>query len=253
MKVFHAILQSALEFHLVSQSFSRRIGSHDRHHRSRNTVEDEYDVITACKGLEVELRGLWRRRPRVLDLTAKDLSDIISHDIAMRLDELFCVYIATFWAHFLYMHRVAWWDLPHSTTAKKALRMTWRLARRSVGEPEDYDENDASACTRPSPRKLHPGLMWPLYMLGCETPSLFEQQWTISQLQSLGEKNGSSGLEDVHDDALPLDHLEQKGTHNAVRVSVLLRETIERQNKTGARVDGKYLSLELFGCQFTII
>ncbi|OBT70774.1 hypothetical protein VF21_10144 [Pseudogymnoascus sp. 05NY08] len=56
MNVFNAIMQPALEFHLVSQSYSRKIGTHDRHHRSRNTVEDEYEVVTACKTIDTELK-----------------------------------------------------------------------------------------------------------------------------------------------------------------------------------------------------
>ncbi|OBT85370.1 hypothetical protein VE02_05047 [Pseudogymnoascus sp. 03VT05] len=251
MNVFNAIMQPALEFHLVSQSYSRKIGTHDRHHRSRNTVEDEYEVVTACKTIDTELKKLWRQRPRVLDLTAKDLSGVVCEDIAERLDELFAVYIATFWAHFLYIHRVAWWGLPHSSTAKEALDEFWRMMCRSVREPEDNKENHLSAMDRQ--KVIHPGLMWPMFMFGCEVEIGEKQQWSVTQLRLLGERTVTPDTEQQHSDSLPPYRLGQKGAQNAIRASVLLNEVVKRQNETGARVDGKYLSLELFGCHFTII
>jgi hypothetical protein len=82
LKVFNTVLQPALEWHLVSQSYSRRIGLHDRHHRTRNTVDDEFEVTTACRGFEKELRNLWSRRPRIMDITTEDLEVIVCKDIA---------------------------------------------------------------------------------------------------------------------------------------------------------------------------
>ncbi|ORY01284.1 hypothetical protein BCR34DRAFT_575023 [Clohesyomyces aquaticus] len=53
--MFTTVLQPALEWYLISQSYCRRKSAHDEHHRKRFTSDDEYEVITACKQLETEL------------------------------------------------------------------------------------------------------------------------------------------------------------------------------------------------------
>lgn len=255
MSVFSAIVQPALEFHLVSQSFSRRIGSHDRHHRRRNTVEDDFEVMTACKEFEIELKRLWRQRPQIMDLAASQLSHVVRPEIARQLEELFSVFSAGFWAHYLYIHRVAWWHLPHSSTALTALKETWRMLRRSIGQNED-ESSDQDDSTSASHGIMHPGLLWPLYLFGSETQSPYQQQWAVGQLQKLTEAGRDSshgeGSESVAN-RLGASSSQHKGSQNAIRAAVLLEEQIRRQNKTQARVDGKYLALELFGCSFTII
>lgn len=188
-----------------------------------------------------------------MDITTEELGSIVCREIAFKLGELFSVYAASFWVHFIYIHRVAWWNLPHSDIAKKAVDEAWRNLRRSRDLPEEHtDDEDVGAL--PPNSVIHPGLMWPLFLFGCETPDPFRQDWAIAQLKALGE--ASSGTQE---DAakgryeLPSFRLAQKGAQNSMRASLLLKELVQRQTKLGARVDGKYLSLELFGCHFSII
>lgn len=258
MGVFNILLQPAFEFHMASQAYSRRVGCHDRHHRTRGTPEDELEVMTACMGFEEELEELWRRRPSILDLDASQLRLFVSENIARRLEQLFSVYIATFWAHFIYIHRVAYWTLQHTPIALKALTQTGNMMRRSVGQPIHQHAFDASI-SRTASTAIHPGLMWVCFLFGCEVPDPVQQEWAVLQLRALGRLSGTTGqrqgtaLDSNEGDGLPIGGLDQKGAQTALKVARLLEVIIERQTKLGARVDGKYLSQEIFGCHFYII
>jgi hypothetical protein len=253
LNMFNIILQPALEFHLLSASYSRRIGAHDRHHRSRDTVEDEYEVVNICRRFEEELEDLWRQRPAILNLTADQMSSLVCVEIATRLEQLFSVYIASFWTHFIYIHRVAYWSLAHSPVAITAIQETSRMMRRSVGE----DGNNAPFDTtepRTVKNTIHPGLMWPCFMLGCEILDEVEQEWVVLQLKALGELGGQPKANPPLDtDGLPPPFLDRKGAQNALKASILLKAQIERQKHEGRRVDGKFLAKEIFGCHFYII
>ncbi|EHK50277.1 uncharacterized protein TrAtP1_007345 [Trichoderma atroviride] len=257
MGVFNILLQPAFEFHMASQAYSRRVGCHDRHHRSRGTPEDEMEVMKACMGFEEELEELWRRRPSILDLDASQLRLFVSENIARRLEQLFSVYIATFWAHFIYIHRVAYWTLQHTAIARKALKETGNMMRRSVGQPIHQHAFDASI-SRTTSTAIHPGLMWVCFLFGCEVSDPVQQEWAVLQLRALGRLSGMTDKRpasafDNEEDGLPIGGLDQKGAQTALKVARLLEVIIERQTKLGARVDGKYLSQEIFGCHFYII
>ncbi|KAI0817098.1 hypothetical protein GGR55DRAFT_684858 [Xylaria sp. FL0064] len=253
MDIFNIILYPAFEFHLTSMSFARRIGGHDRHHRSCDTPEDEFEVMEACRSFEEELQELWRHRPGILNLDASQLQHFVSEDIAQELELLFSVYIATFWSHFIYIHRVAFWSLKHTAIVEKALEETGNMMRRSVCQPMDCFAFDESI-TRTVGNTIHPGLMWTCLIFGCEIQDPVQQNWSVAQLRALGKlsladyKNQS----DCTNGVLPF-RIDKKGQQNALKVSRLLREIIGRQEKTKGRIDGRYLSQELFGCTFYMI
>ncbi|KAI0425426.1 hypothetical protein F5Y09DRAFT_321806, partial [Xylaria sp. FL1042] len=243
MEIFNIILYPAFEFHLTSMSFARRIGGDDRHHRSRDTPEDEFEVMEASRGFEEELQELWRHRPGILNLDASQLQHFVSKDISRELELLFSVYIATFWSHFIYIHRVAFWSLKHTAIVEKALEETGNMMRRSVCQPMDCFTFDANT--------IHPGLMWICLIFGCEILDPVQQHWSVAQLHALGKlslpdyKNQSEGINGV----LPF-RIDKKGQQNALKMSRLLSEIIDRQEKMKSKVDGRYLSQELFGCTF---
>jgi hypothetical protein len=254
LDLFNVLLQPALEFHLLSASYCRRIGSQDRHHRTRETVDDEYEVTTICRRFEEDLEELWRQRPGILNMTADQMSNFVCKSVASRLEQLFCVYIASFWTHFIYIHRVAYWSLKHSELTIKAIQETSKMMRRSVGEVGDPVPFDTTE-PRTFRNVIHPGLMWTCFMFGCETVVPIEQDWAVSQLKALGELGNSPeasvGVEDAED--WPPTHLDRKGAQNSLKASVLLKVQIERQTREQRRIDGKNLSQELFGCHFYII
>ncbi|KAI0968661.1 hypothetical protein F4678DRAFT_481864 [Xylaria arbuscula] len=253
MDIFNIILYPAFEFHLTSMSFARRIGGHDRHHRSRETPEDEFEVMEACRGFEEELQDLWQHRPGILNLDACQLEHFVSKDIAQELELLFSVYIATFWSHFIYIHRVAFWSLKHTSIVEKALVETGNMMRRSVGQPVDclaFDER----ITRTVANTIHPGLMWTCLIFGTEIPDPIQQNWCIAQLRALGKLSPSNYNDQTEDtNGMLALRIDKKGQQNALKVSRLLREIIDRQKKMKCRVDGRYLSQELFSCTFYMI
>lgn len=94
--MLNTMLQPALEWYMTSQGYCRRISAHDKHHRSRFTSEDEFEVVVACKQLESELFELWDVRPAIISLPTEQLAQVLSSDLAVRLDEIFSVYLASF-------------------------------------------------------------------------------------------------------------------------------------------------------------
>ncbi|KAL2831009.1 hypothetical protein BJY01DRAFT_254427 [Aspergillus pseudoustus] len=66
--LLHTIFQPCLEWYSAMQLCSQEISSQDKHHRTRFTAEDEYEVILICKELEGQLWRLWEQRPKVMSL-----------------------------------------------------------------------------------------------------------------------------------------------------------------------------------------
>ena len=161
--------------------------------------------------------------------------------------------MATFWAHFIYIHRVAYWSLKHSPVALKAIEETGHMMRRSVGQP-DRDRAFDVSLPRTAANVIHPGLMWTCFIYGCEVADPVQQQWSVLQLRALADRE----LESLSQtgpvaDAFPACRLDQKGVQNALKASRLLERLVERQTATKTRVDGKFLSQELFGCSFYVL
>lgn len=247
MNIFNAIVQPGLEFHIVSQRYCRRISSLERYHRTRDTVEDEYVVVTTCKEYENELKSLWERRPRVLDLTMTEISQTVSRDVAQTVASLFCVYVVTFWSHFIHIHRTAWWNLPLSQLATKAVSTMWRMMRQQNGQNGGLPPSDEIFSPPGRGQVLHPGFMWSLMLFGSECKHPDQQRWAVRQLRDIGSgadplPNGNKGAEN-----------RPPGPQNAFRSAILLEELIKRQAQSDARVHFMDLSLEMFGCRFSII
>jgi hypothetical protein len=241
--MLNTILQPALEWYLTSQSYCRRISAHDKHHRKRFTSDDEYEVIIACKQLESELFELWDYRPAVISTTADQLAAVVSLDIATRLEEVFSVYLASFWILFVYLHRVSWWNLPHSPLTKRALGEVWEHLQRAYGEEVNG----------PLRRIIHPSLLWPLFLFGSECSDPIQRAWAIEQLEALGEAKPALPCDVENEDKLPAFKLGSGATRNARRAAALLRELIKEQDETQIRVDDRDLSMKMFGCYFSIV
>jgi Fungal specific transcription factor domain/Fungal Zn(2)-Cys(6) binuclear cluster domain len=241
--LLNTILQPALDWYQSTQTYCRHISSHDRHHRSRFTVKDEYEVVMACKQLELSLLHLWRQRPQIIRLSSAQLREIVCADVAARLEAIFSLYMASFWVLFIYLHRVVWWHLPHSETAEHALQETWSHLQRSFGEVVESEGER---------KVVHPALLWPLFMFGSECEDAVKREWAVEQLLALGNASAVVGY-DEEGESLPPFRLSLGATRNAKRAAVLLKKLIERQSARKCRVDDKELSMELFGCHFSII
>lgn len=241
--VLHSIVQPAVEWYISTQAFCRRIGSHDRHHRSRGTPDDEYAVIVASKQLEKDLWEVWRQRPTIMSLSRDELAQSLSPDLAIRLEELFNLHFASFWILFVYLHRVTWWHLPHSPTATAALNNVWQNLQKSYGEVVDGTGS----------KILHPGLLWPVFLFGTECPDKYRQTWAIEQLETLGATRPRSNSVDLGREDLPPFRVSPGATKNAKRAALLLKQLVKEQNECNTRVDDRQLSIQMFGCYFSIV
>ncbi|KAL3482756.1 hypothetical protein BJX62DRAFT_245561 [Aspergillus germanicus] len=119
--LLHAIFQPTLEWYSATQLCCRKIGSQDKHHRPRFTPDDEYEVTIKCKDLEAEFWRLWEQPPEIMSLPLNQLMILLPPDMANRMQEVFSVFLASFWILFVYLHRVCWWSLAHSATVRTAL------------------------------------------------------------------------------------------------------------------------------------
>lgn len=241
--LLNTILQPALDWYQSTQKYCRHISSHDRHHRSRFTVKDEYEVVIACKQLELSLLHLWRQRPQIIRMSSSQLCEIVCSDVAARLEAIFSLYMASFWVLFVYLHRVVWWHLPHSETTERALEETWRHLQRSFGEVVEGEGER---------KVVHPALLWPLFMFGSECKDVTRRDWAVEQLMALGNASAIVSYDEEGESLAPF-RLSLGATRNAKRAAMLLKELIARQSASKSRVDDKELSMELFGCHFSII
>jgi hypothetical protein len=238
----NALLQPGVEWYMSAQRFCRRIGSYDRHHRPRGTPDDEYTVTVACKLLEQKLWEIWDQRPTVLSLTKDQICAMLPPDVALRLHEVYAVHLACYWILFVYLHRVLWWNLPHAQTTRHAMCQVWEHFQKSYGE---IVVNGAKI--------VHPGLLWPVFLFGTETPDKAKRAWCVKQLEALGESKADVQAPSADSDTLPLFKIRPGATKNAKRAAQLLQELIKRQDATGARVDDRDLSVEMFGCYFSLV
>ncbi|KAJ5833655.1 C6 finger domain-containing protein [Penicillium riverlandense] len=242
--VLQTMVQPAIKWYLESQLYCRRISAYEKHNCVRSAGDAEYEVIIGSQRLEQELWELWRRRPTTMSLSADELNRALPPDVAMRLCEIYCVHLASFWILFVYLHRVIWVTRPHSPMVQIALEETWHNLQSAYGEVVDNGRE----------RICHPALMWPLFLFGSECPDEGRRAWAIEQLEALGESKPVMAGEESHDDeALPPFKLSAGATLNARRAALLLKELTKRQVHSTSRIDYHDLSVELFGCYFSIV
>jgi len=95
-------------------------------------------------------------------------------------------------------------------------------------------------------------LLWPLFMFGSECEDAEKRDWAVKQLMALGNASAVVSYDEEGESLAPF-RLSLGATRNAKRAAVLLKELIVRQSVSKNRVDDKELSIELFGCHFSII
>jgi hypothetical protein len=242
-----AVLDPALQWHLHTQLYWRRLSAHHSHHRNRSTTEDEYEVITACKQAETELFELWHFRPAIISMTAQQLGQVVPSDLATKLEEVFSIYLANFWILFVYLHRVSWWNLPQSELARRTLAETWRQLQRAYGEEMVVDGTAKK-------RGAHPSLQWLLFVFGCECSEKSQRKWAIEQLETLGEARPVVDAEDPSIDMLfPFGSTNARPVRNIKRVAALVTKVTEEQDRLKTRADVRAISMEMFGHYISIV
>ncbi|KAL2201823.1 hypothetical protein CC79DRAFT_1377291 [Sarocladium strictum] len=262
--VLRAVLQPVAEWYLRTQVYFRHITCLDKHRRPRFTPEDELQVSLRGRQIQSELEDLWEERPTIVSLTAADLAQTMAPDVASRMHEVFGVYLASYWILFVYLHRVCWWHLPHTTTVTNALSQTWKNLQSSYSSSEEETEEEqqqeegrrsGSHLKKKKKRTVHPALMWPVFIYGSETMCDSEQKWAVEQIKRLALPRPIVMESDGYkcSDRLPPLRLSQGVTQNALRAGMLLEALIIQQRSSGARVDIRDLAVDMFGCFFSIV
>ncbi|KAF7589186.1 hypothetical protein BBP40_004674 [Aspergillus hancockii] len=221
-----AIVGPAFNFFLKAQQIIRRIVGIDLHHRSRGTVNDEFEVLQIAHQIGADLETLWHKRPRVLGVCHKpeELHDTLRPAVAVEICRTFRQYVANFLAIFIYLHRVAFAIYPRTDRVHRAV---FQIIQLATIESNSED------------RHLPISFIWPLFVAGLEG-SLEQRGWIIHEMQRLA--------------ALPSEHSPVARRHpNARKALLLLEEMTRRQDASRTWADSRFVRRELFADPFVMI
>ncbi|BDD60328.1 hypothetical protein MAP00_005466 [Monascus purpureus] len=219
--VYDAIVGPVFRFHSLTQQVIRRIVDMDLHHRSRGTLNDEFEVLQIAHKVGADLEMLWNFRPPVIDVYNRpdELLDTLNPSLAVEVCGTFRQYVANFLAIFIYLHRVAFAIYPRTDRVNGAVRKIIQLAT--------IDSKDG--------RPIASGFLWPLFIAGLEA-SLEQRQWIMREIRQM-----------VDQDCAILRH------PNAEKLLLLLDEMTKRQDATRTWADSKCVRRELFPDFFVMI
>ncbi|KAL1853395.1 hypothetical protein Plec18170_005392 [Paecilomyces lecythidis] len=220
--IYDAIGGPAFTFFVKAQQVIRRIVRIDLHHRSRGTLNDEFEVLQIAHKVGADLESLWSSRPSVLDLYDKpgDLCEILSGSLAMEICTTFRQYVANFLANFIYLHRVAFAIYPRTDRVRGAVDKIIRLATVELS----------------SSRCLPVSFLWPLFIAGLEG-TLPQRQWIINEVRRMADSD--SEITSRHP--------------NAEKALLLLGEMTRRQDESKALADSRCVRREMFPDFFIMI
>jgi hypothetical protein len=214
--IFKTLNTPAYNFYLEVIPFSGRIARLDPWHRSRGSVSDEFEVMTAGQTIVNDLEALWKRRPETIDLLDQydKLRLCLSDVLASKLQEHLWTYCANFYACYIHLQRVAYAHLPATKQAEQSVREIIRIVRLAEQRQKE----------------LPSSMLWPLMMAGCEAEAVNIREWIITKIETMSSKIG-----------------------NASRTAKLVQEITKRQVASGKRFDARSVMHEAFGTIFAIM
>ena len=214
--IFKTLNSPAYNFYLEVITFSGRIARLDPWHRSRGSVSDEFEVMTAGQTIVKDLEALWKRRPETIDLLDQydRLRLCLSEVLASKLQEHLWTYCANYYACFVHLQRAAYAHLPATEQVERSVREIIRIVRLAEQRQKE----------------LPASMLWPLMMAGCEVEAVDVREWVIRKIESMSSKIG-----------------------NASRTANLVQEITKRQVAAGKRFDGRAVMHEAFGTIFAIM
>lgn len=220
--VYNAVVGPAFRFFVKAQQVIRRIVCIDLHHRSRGTLNDEFEVLQIAHRVGADLETLWHTRPPIVDVydRPEELFDTLSRPTALEVCRIFRQYIANFLANFIYLHRVAFAIYPRTDRVNGAVDQIIQLASA-----------EASGTSH-----LPVSFFWPLFVAGLEG-SLDQRRWIVQEMQRMAATDSSAA-----------------GRHpNAEKALLLLQEMTRRQDASRTWADSKCVRGELFTDFFVMI
>lgn len=260
---YDTINQPAFDFFLKAQAFTSRIISLDRYHRHRGTLETEFETLKDGQQISSDLHALWATRPTTMSFLRdpKGLEEALQPRLARKVLLNLRVYLANFYAQFIYLHRVAFRTYPSTTDVTFAIARIIALAQEILdsaasvqesGSPSTlYDrtsqENKMSSSaaavrTITTPEASQPTqftdldtglpatMLWPLFLAAIEC--------TIPDRQFL--------LQTMRD-------MDMRRVSNAARTVFLLEEVLRRQDQEVIRVDHRSVRQDLFEGELSVL
>lgn len=223
--IYDAIAGPVFRFYVQAQQVIRRIIYIDLHHRSRGTLNDEFEVLQIAHKVGADLETLWNRRPRVLDVYDKpeELFDTLSPSVAIELCRSFRQYVANFLASFIYLHRVAFAIYPRTDRVHGAVDQIIQLARVETAQQDQANLVPMS-------------FIWPLFVAGLEG-SLEQRRWIVQEMRRMAENAAAP----------------QQRHPNATQALMLLEEMTRRQDESRTGADSRCVRRELFADSFVMI
>ncbi|CAH0056065.1 unnamed protein product [Clonostachys solani] len=168
-------------FYLKTQRIKDRITLLNRWNRARGSLDEEIEVLQLGKRIDRDLVAHWASRPALLDMGTDPnlLRDGLQPQLAHRLASQIRLYRADFFAHVIYLHRVAFRVFAKETKVESAIREVLQLARlecvvTTTQSSGNRREDEAPALTDTAPEQspngepLSPSWLWPLFMVAVE-------------------------------------------------------------------------------------
>ena len=252
---YDTINQPAFDFFLKSQAFISRIIGLDRYHRRRGTLEIEFETLKDGQQISNDLHSLWTTRPATTAFLSnpEGLEEVLQPKLARRVLLNLRVYVANYYALFIYLHRVAYKTYPATADVSSAVSNIMSLSRDIVGGAPGPRGRRTSSTTFEAPPhqerrySMHPSrtlqdsessidsglpatMLWPLFLAALES-GVPERFWLLQTMKEMDNQQ----------------------VPNAANTVFLLEEVLRRQDKERQRVDHRSVRLDLFEGELSVL
>ena len=239
---YDTVNQPGFDFFLKAQAFTSRIISLDRYHRTRGTLETEFETLKDGQQISADLHTLWATRPTTMSFLRdpQGLEEALQPRLARKVLLNLRVYVANFYAQFIYLHRVAFKTYPTTNDVSSAIARIISLAQDIVDESKRNEDNSSRRNTAPEANQaaqssdsdagLPATMLWPLF-LGAIEGTLSDRQFLLQTMREM----------------------DMNRVPNAARTVFLLEEVLRRQDKEGRRVDHRSVRQDLFEGELSVL
>lgn len=254
---YDTVNQPGFDFFLKAQAFTSRIISLDRYHRTRGTLETEFETLKDGQQISVDLHTLWATRPTTMSFLRdpNGLEEALQPRLAKKVLLNLRVYVANFYAQFIYLHRVAFKTYPSTPDVTYAIGRIIGLAKdiaedsnKSHGNgdtsissdrtPLEYSSSssapvrEVSEATQGSDSGtgLPATMLWPLFLAAIEG-TMSDREFLLQTMREM----------------------DMRHVPNAARTVFLLEEVLRRQDQQGRRVDHRSVRQDLFEGELSVL
>ena len=260
---YDTLNQPGFDFFLKSQAFTSRIINLDRYHRQRGTLETEFEILKDGQQINADLHALWATRPTTMAFLRdpRALEQALEPKLARRLLLNLRVYVANFYALFIYLHRCAFKTYPATKDVDNAVARIINLATDILGDAQTPRQSQLrSPTSNPAPQHdrsvsvalseeaersgigletqesdLDTGLpatmLWPLFLAAIECGAPDRERVCTTLMREMDKRH----------------------VRNAARTVLLLEEVLRRQDQECRRVDHRSVRQDLFEGELSVL